>query len=71
MDLYDSLLKSVGKNGSHWNYLANMSLLNSIVKRHFNSEECVSDLSDSLIERRGELFRPFFELFIKEGLTDL
>ena len=72
IDLYESLLKSVKKKGSPGNFVKNVSLLDSIIKEHYESNTSVNWLCDSLNEQREEFFRPIFDSdFDKDGLSDL
>ena len=67
--LYESLLRSVGKTGTIENFIKNVSLLKHIIRIHFASNDCMSDLSDAFKAERETYFRPIFEkYFIIDGL---
>ena len=54
--LYESLLRSVGKTGTIGNFIKNVSLLKHIIRIHFASKECISDLSDTLKSCKRKIF---------------
>ena len=69
--LYEKLLRSVGKVGNVENFARNVSILRHVIKQHYASKPCISDLRDSLKDQREQLFRPFFRhIFDKDGLKD-
>ena len=61
--LYESLLRSVGETGTIGNFIKNVSLLNHIIRIHFASKECISDLSDTFKAEREKYFHPIFEKY--------
>ena len=70
--LYEVLLSSIGLVGDLENYNRNYWILYHIVTSHYDTNECIRDLSaDKFVEERAELFRPYYgcdAVFHKTGL---
>ena len=67
--LYESLLRSVGEVGTIRNFIKNVNMLKHIIRKHFASKDCISDLSDTFKAEREKFFRPIFEkCFSMDGL---
>ena len=70
--LYEVLLRSIGKVGSHQNFWRNISLVKSICNQNYRTRECISNLTDNYLTERGEFFLPHYNLlFDKDGIENI